>query len=111
MVEDEDEEPAYRCRSGSVFEADEKLDQVILDRKEVTYSYFADPIYVFMDGDYNQYEIEVENMGDALNYIEDGMPCELVFYNGKAISVELPYSVVREWCTPNPVCAGILPAR
>ena len=36
--------------------ADDKFDQIILDRKEVTYSYFADPMYVFMDAEYNQYE-------------------------------------------------------
>jgi elongation factor P len=80
----------------SVYKADEKFEQVILDRKEVTYSYFADPLYVFMDGEFNQYEVESENLGDALNYIEDGMPGELIFYNGKPISIELPSSVVRE---------------
>ena len=78
-----------------VFKADEKMDQVILDHKECTYSYFADPMYVFMDADYNQYEVEAENMGDALNYLADGMECEVVFYDGKAISIELPTSVVR----------------
>jgi elongation factor P len=57
-----------------VFKADDKMDQVILDKKECTYSYFADPMYVFMDAEYNQYEVEAENMGDALNYLEDGMP-------------------------------------
>jgi elongation factor P len=38
-------------------------------------------------------------MGDAINYLEDGMPVEVVFYDGKAISVELPTSVVREVST------------
>ena len=80
----------------SVYRADDKFDVVVLDKKEVTFSYFADPLYVLMDADYNQYEVEAENMGDALNYIEDGMPCEVVFYNEKAISVELPNTVIRE---------------
>ena len=79
-----------------VFKADDKMDQIILDKKECTYSYFADPMYVCMDSEYNQYEVEAENMGDALNYLEDGMPVEVVFYDGKAISVELPTTVVRE---------------
>ena len=79
-----------------VFKADDKMDQIVLDKKECTYSYFADPMYVFMDSDYNQFEVEAENMGDAISYLEDGMPVEVVFYDGKAISVELPTSVVRE---------------
>ena len=68
----------------SVYKADDKFDVVVLERKEVTYSYFADPMYVFMDADYNQYEVEGEMMGDAMNYLEDGMTCEVVFYNEKA---------------------------
>ena len=82
-----------------VFKADDKMDQIVLDKKECTYSYFADPMYAFMDADYNQFEVESENMGDAINYLEDGMAVEVVFYDGKAISVELPTSVVREVVT------------
>ena len=90
----------------TVYKADEKFDVVVLDRKEVTYSYFADPMYVFMDADYNQYEVEAESMGDALNYVEEGMACEAVFYEGRAISVELPTSVVREVAYTEPAVKG-----
>ena len=90
----------------SVYRADDKFEIVVLERKEVSYSYFADPMYVFMDAEYNQYEVEAENMTDALKYLEDGMTCEVVFYNGKAISVELPNSVVREVVYTEPAVKG-----
>lgn len=90
----------------TVYRADDKFEQIMLDRKEVTYSYFADPMYVFMDGEYNQHEIEAESMGDAINYIEDGMACEVVFYNDKAISVELPNTIVREVIYTEPAVRG-----
>ena len=89
-----------------VFKADDKMDQVILDKKDCTYSYFADPMYVWMDAEYNQYEVEAENMGDAIQYLEDGMPVEVVFYEGKAISVELPTSLVREISDTEPAVKG-----
>ena len=92
--------------SESVYKADDKFDVVMLDRKEVTYSYFADPMYVFMDEEYNQYEVENENMTDALKYLEEGLTCEVVFYNEKAISVELPNSVVREVTYTEPAVKG-----
>ena len=92
--------------SENIFKADDKFEIVLLERKEVAYSYFADPMYVFMDADYNQYEVEKESMGDAVNYLEDGMPCEVVFYNGKAISVEMPNSVVREVIYTEPAVRG-----
>ena len=89
-----------------VFKADDKMDQIILDKKECTYSYFADPMYVWMDADYNQYEVENENMGDSLNYLQEGMSAEVVFYEGKAISVELPTSVEREITWTEPAVKG-----
>jgi elongation factor P len=90
----------------SVYRADDKFDTVTLDRKECTYSYFADPLYVFMDSDYNQYEVEGENLGDALNYLDAGMPVQVVFYEGKAISVEMPTTVVREVEYTEPAVRG-----
>ncbi len=92
--------------SEAVYKADDKFEQVVPERKECTYSYFADPMYVFMDADYNQYEVEADSMGDALNYLEDGMPMEVVFYDGKAISVEMPNSVVREVVYTEPAVKG-----
>ncbi len=92
----------------AVYKADEKFDVVVLDRKECTYSYFADPMYVFMDTEFNQYEIEAENIGDTINYIVDGMEdvCEVTFYDGRAISVELPTIIIREVEYTEPAVRG-----
>lgn len=92
----------------SVYKADDKFDQVVLEQKKATFSYFADPMYIFMDEEFNQYEVEKENLGDALNYIEDGMAevCDVVLYEGKAISVELPTVVVREVAYTEPAAKG-----
>ena len=92
--------------SESVFKADEKFDLVVLDRRECTYSYFADPMYAFMDEEYNQYEVEADSMGDALNYLEEAMTVEVVFYDGRAISVEMPTIVVREIIYTEPAVRG-----
>ncbi len=106
MREDEAQEPAHRLGHRAVYKADDKFDVIVLEKKQCTYSYFADPMYVFMDAEYNQYEVEKENMGDAINYLEDGMPVEIVFYEGKAISVELPTTVVREISYTEPAVSG-----
>ncbi len=92
----------------SVYKADDKFEPVILERKEVTYSYFADPMYVFMDTEYNQYEVEKEDLGDALNFVEDGMQdvCEAVFYNDRVISIELPTTIVRQVSYTEPAVRG-----
>ena len=92
--------------SESVSKADEKFDIVILDKKECTYSYFADPMYVFMDQEYNQYEVEADSMGDVLNYLEDGMRCDVVFYQDRPISVEPDTIIVREVTYTEPAVKG-----
>ena len=90
----------------TIYRADEKFDVIQLERKDVTYSYFANPMYVFMDEEFNQYDVEKENMEDALPYLEDGLACQLTFYEGKTISVELPTSVVREVIYTEPAVKG-----
>jgi elongation factor P len=89
-----------------VSRADDKMDVVVLDKRDCTYSYFADPMYVCMDEEYNQYEVEAANMGDAVDFLEDGMKLEVVFYDGKAISVEMPNTVVREVIYTEPAVKG-----
>jgi len=63
-------------------------------------------MYVFMDEEYNQYEVEADSMGDALNYLEEGMTVEVVFYEDRAISVEMPNAVVREIIYTEPAVRG-----
>ncbi|MDR0588681.1 MAG: elongation factor P [Burkholderiales bacterium] len=90
----------------TIYRADEKFDAIQLEKKEVSYSYFADPMYVFMDAEFNQHEVEAESLGDAVAYLEEGLECELTFYEGRAISVELPTSVVREITYTEPAVRG-----
>ena len=92
--------------SEAVYKADDKFELIILERKDVTYSYFADPMYVFMDAEYNQYEMDKESLGEGLNFLEDGMPSEIVFHQGRPISIEIPTSVVREITYTEPAVRG-----
>lgn len=92
--------------SESVYKADDKFEDTILEKRELSYSYYADPMYIFMDENYNQYEIEKDSMGDALNYLEPEMTCSGIFYEGKVISIELPNSLIREITYTEPAEKG-----
>ena len=93
-------------RTEAIYDAAEKFETIQLEKRDVTYSYFGDPMYVFMDGEFNQYEVEKDAMEDALPYLEDGLACQLTFYEGRAISVELPNTVVREVIYTEPAVRG-----
>lgn len=92
--------------SEGIYKATEKFEVVVLEHKDCTYSYYAEPSYVFMDEEYNQYEVDEENMGNALNYLEEGMEVQVVFYEGRPISVNLPNVVVREITYTEPAVRG-----
>lgn len=92
--------------SEAVYKADEKLEVVLLEHRDCTYSYYSDPMYVFMDEEFNQHEIESESMGDALNYLEEGMDVQVVFYDDRPIAINLPTVVVREITYTEPGVRG-----
>lgn len=82
----------------TVYKFDDKMEPVMLDKLDVTYSYASDSMYVFMDEEYNQYELNADDLESVLPYIVDGMSdvCSAVFFEGKVISVDLPTTIVRE---------------
>lgn len=45
-------------------------------------------------------------MEDALKYLEEQLPCEIVFYDNKPLSVELPIKLVREVVYTEPAVKG-----
>lgn len=89
-----------------IYKADEKFDDVILDRRDVTYSYNSGEEYVFVDGEYNQYELKGEMVEGAVKYLYEAMPCELVIYDGKPLSIEIPIKVVHEVTYTEPAVKG-----
>lgn len=86
-------------KTETVYGADDKLDDVILDRKEATLSFINGDEYTFMDTtDYTMYELNAEDIEAVLPYIEEGMEdvCEAVFFEGRLVSVELPTTISRK---------------
>ena len=64
-------------RTGAVIErtyrADEKLEQAIIDKREMQFLYRDGGEYVFMDTrSYDQLQVETGLLGDAANYLKEG---------------------------------------
>ena len=88
--------------------ADVKMEAVILEKKDCTYSYFADPVHVFVDAEYNQYEVDKEGLADIEPFLTPEMKdnCQVTFFEGRAISVVLPQTVIREVAYTEPAARG-----
>ncbi|HTW10046.1 MAG TPA: elongation factor P [Acidimicrobiales bacterium] len=85
-------------RSGAVidrtYRADEKLDQAIIEKKEMQFLYTDGGNYVFMDNsDYEQLSAPRDALGSAANFLKEGDSALLQFYEGEILGVDLPAAV------------------
>ncbi len=73
---------------------DVKLTPASVERRKVQYIYEDGALYYFMDNDsYDQLPLSADQLGDSLNYLVEQTNVDLVFYEGEAISVDLPTTV------------------
>src|SRR2546426_5439320 len=82
-------------RTGAVvertFRADEKVDQAILDKREMQYLYHDGTHWVFMDSQtYEQLSVEEEEIGDVARWLSEGQKVAIALYEGRPVSAELP---------------------
>jgi len=75
-------------------QAGERFQRARLDHRNVQFLYRDGDHYHFMDtATYDQLILDSELLGDATNYLTDGMVAVLEEYEGDPIGVELPASV------------------
>ena len=76
------------------FQASEKFTRARLDFRKMQYLYNDNDLYYFMDEEnFEQIPLTVDQMGDAINYLKEGMSLEVSSYKGKLLGVELPITV------------------
>ena len=76
------------------FRADEKVDQAVVDKREMSYLYHDGTHYVFMDSQtYDQLSVEEDEIGENKNWLTEGQVATLSLYEGRPVAVELPASV------------------
>jgi elongation factor P len=85
-------------RSGSStevrFSSTENIERAVLEEQEMSYSYSDGDMHYFMNTEtYEQVAMDSETLGDAVNYLVDGLTIKVEFFDGSAIGVELPPSV------------------
>ena len=73
------------------FRTQETVERVRLDDKEMQFLFLENGQATFMDNDtYEQIAIPRETIGEPADFLRDGMVCNVMLYEGTALSVELP---------------------
>ncbi|MBP7741895.1 MAG: elongation factor P [Aliarcobacter sp.] len=76
------------------FHAGDKCEAPNLQQKQMQFLYDDGELLQFMDNDtYEQEGLTYDQVGEAFDWIIDGMICDMMYYNGKAITVEPPMVV------------------
>jgi elongation factor P len=98
-------------RTGAVVErtyrADEKLEQAIIDKREMQFLYRDGADYVFMDtSTYEQLQVPPESLGHATRFLKESDQAVLQMYQGEIVGVDLPAAVELEVTQAEPGVQG-----
>ncbi|MCS6849931.1 MAG: elongation factor P [Gemmataceae bacterium] len=85
----------------------DKVEQAYLDKREMQYIYRDGDGFVFMDTEtFDQITLDPEWVGDLMLYLKEGNKAQVVFYEGKPISLELPATVELQVTETEPSVKG-----
>lgn len=85
------------------FKTGETLQEADIEEKTMSYLYADSEMFHFMDtSDYSQVAIMPEVVGEAKNWLIEGMECQILFYKQRPVSLETPNFVNLEitYCEP-----------
>ncbi len=89
------------------FQAGTKWPRASMEKRPVQYLYRDGNDFHFMDNDsYDQFILSAEQLGEAAQYLKDGMTLDRTSYQGETIGVELPVTVDLKVVETEPGFAG-----
>jgi elongation factor P len=89
------------------FQAGTKWPRAQMENRPVQFLYRDGDDFHFMDTDtYDQFSMSGESLGDATQYMKDGMTVDRTTYQGETIGVELPVTVDLQVASTEPGFAG-----
>ncbi len=93
--------------SETVYRASDKFEQVVLERKKMQFLYETNGFYTVMDEEtFEQMDLSKDDLGDALNYLQEQMTIDVIVYGEKAVGVELPAQIDAEITYTEPAVKG-----
>jgi elongation factor P len=86
------------------FRASDQMEEAVMETHTLQYLYHAGDTYHFMNTEsFDQLEMDGEALGDAAQWMSDGMQIIAEFYNGRAVAVDMPNALTFEVVETSPV--------
>jgi elongation factor P len=98
-------------RTGAVIDrtwrADEKLEQAIIDKRDMRFLYRDGTDYVFMDtSSYEQLNVPAAALGGAERFLKESDTANIALYQGEVVGVDLPAAVELKVAETEPGIQG-----
>jgi elongation factor P len=94
-------------KSNDRYRTQETVERVRLDEKDMQFLFMDGNQATFMDNEsYEQLMVDRSLIGEAADFLAEGMVCTLQLYEGAPLAVTLPQSVVVEIVEADPVVKG-----
>jgi elongation factor P len=98
---------ATNASSETVYRANEKFTDIVLERRPMQFLYESGGSYTFMDQDnFEQIDLNKDDLGDALNYLKEQMTIMVVMHEAKAVGVEVPINIELKIVYTEPAVKG-----
>ena len=86
-------------RTGSMtenrFSSEDKVEKAVLDQHDMEYLYDDGEYFYFMNTEnYEQTHLTRDTLGDAVDYLTPNLQIKVEFFDGKAVGIELPQTVI-----------------
>jgi len=89
------------------FQADEKFTRARLEFRSMQYLYNDGDLYYFMDEEnFEQMPLSASQLGDALDYLKEGISLQVSSYKDELVGVELPITIELEVADTDPGFKG-----
>lgn len=89
------------------FRSGDSLEAADIRTTDGMYSYFDGTNYIFMDNDsFEQVELAAEVCADQMQFVKEGAPCQLLYWNDQVIGVTPPKHVILEITYTEPAARG-----
>jgi elongation factor P len=76
------------------YKSGEKVEEVVVETHEASYSYFDGTSYVFIEPrSFEQYSVPLEVVGEDKVFLKEGVLYRIKFYEDKPVGVTLPKSI------------------
>lgn len=89
------------------FRSGERFDEPSVDEKKAQYLYAEGTLFHFMDTEtYDQFFVLDKDLGEKKDFLKENMVVDILFYQGKPLTIELPIFVTLKVARTDPGLKG-----